>query len=195
MKLVKSDLTNNTLNAMIQALESDIEETNSLVNTINSFISEINTGNNLSGESYTKVKNKLLSYIDVLEIRKNTAQLLKETINSSINQMISYIGDETELDEAILPELIERSQKAEQSISWITQQINIETIDANKTELRRTLYATHEMLNEINKEKNKIEGLSSADNSAYSNLESAISKISKYNSAIISLQESQITIL
>lgn len=196
MRVEKSELTNSVTTGMIQALDSDINDANSLINKIDAFITEIASGKNLKGEGYIKVKDKLSQYKTLLEKRKTTAKTLKEAISSATNKMASYIGDDYDvLDEAKLPELNERRSQVSSNITTIASELEIATTEEAKRELNNKLAVAYEIIKVIDKEKTKIEGLSAMDNSAYSILESAKSNISGYNSAVNSVQESQITIL
>ena len=196
MKLEKVDLSSVTITGMIESLETDISDATKIITTINAFITEIETGNNLYGESYTKVKNKLSEYITMLEKRKTTADALKTAINNAINQMKSYIGDDYDgLDEAKLPELNEIRQKAVNWVASLTEEIKAEPSEETKKELERQLYSPSELIKQTDREIAKIEGLTDADKYEYGILESAISKILEYDTTVNSLQETKITML
>ena len=191
MKVEKAELIDK-IPSIIQSLEADIEDATGLINVIDSFIREIESGKNLSGKSYNKVKEKLSKYKEVLEKRKTTANSLKTAIKSAVNQMIAYIGDDDCIDQSLEAEI---NSYRSQALGYIEQiRIDLETVASKDDELklRGQMAKQKNRVDECNYLLKKIEGLTDKDNYAYSILDSAIADISNYNSRVNDLQESQI---
>ena len=80
--LNKSDLNMaNSSGAYMNALISDQEDAQSLINAINEFVSS--STEHLKGEAYDAVRAHLQTYIPVLEMRVKTATSIMEAIKSA----------------------------------------------------------------------------------------------------------------
>ena len=174
----------------------DIRDTNYLINIINQFIQEIESGKNLKGNSYNKVKEKLVKYSEVLEIRKTTADTLKNAINNAVNQMIAYIGDDDDgvLDQTFKEEAEQKKISSLQHIENIKNKMKGLTEEFEEQKLKSIIAQENARIEDSNLLIKKLEGLTEADNRAFSILESAMSDISKYNSKVNDIQESKISI-
>lgn len=195
-RVEKAELTGSAITNTIKSLEMDIRDTNYLINIINQFIQEIESGKNLKGNSYNKVKEKLVKYSEVLEIRKTTADTLKNAINNAVNQMIAYIGDDDDgvLDQTFKEEAEQKKISSLQHIENIKNKMKGLTEEFEEQKLKSIIAQENATIEDLNLLIKKLEGLTDADNRAFSVLESAMSDISKYNSKVNDIQESKISI-
>lgn len=193
-RVEKAELTGSAITNTIKSLEMDIRDTNYLINIINQFIQEIESGKNLKGNSYNKVKEKLVKYSEVLEIRKTTADTLKNAINNAVNQMIAYMEGDDILDQALKEGAEREKQLSQQHIANIKIEMAGLTEEADEQRLKSIIAQENATIEDLNLLIKKLEGLTDADNRAFSVLESAMSDISKYNSKVNDIQESKISI-
>ena len=102
--LNKSDLNMaNSSGAYMNALISDQEDAQSLINAINEFVSS--STEHLKGEAYDSVRAHLQTYIPVLEMRVKTATSIMEAIKSANDSMIDYMEEESVLNTDELDQL------------------------------------------------------------------------------------------
>jgi hypothetical protein len=181
--LNKSDLNMaNSSGAYMNALISDQEDAQAMINAINEFVSS--STDHLKGEAYDAVRSHLLTYIPILEMRIKTATSIMDAIKSANNSMIDYMENYDVLDTSQLDGLyIEYNSYAS------TAQAKLNSANAYITpEAKSKAMSEYEHYNALAKKVNKqiqiLEGLSPKDDSVYSSLSSLEGEITAYKNAI-----------
>lgn len=181
--LNKSDLNMaNSSGAYMNALISDQEDAQAMINAINEFVSS--STDHLKGEAYDAVRSHLLTYIPILEMRIKTATSIMDAIKSANNSMIDYMENYDVLDTSQLDGLyIEYNSYAS------TAQAKLNSANAYITpEAKSKAMSEYEHYNALAKKVNKkiqiLEGLSAKDDSVYSSLSSLEGEITAYKNAI-----------
>ncbi len=181
--LNKSDLNMaNSSGAYMNALISDQEDAQEMINAINEFVSS--STEHLKGEAYDAVRNHLLTYIPILQVRIKTATSIMEAIKSANNSMIDYMEEESVLDTNELDQLY-----TEYNSYTATAQNRLNSANAYVTpEAKNQAMAEYEQYARLAKKVSKkiqlLEGLASKDNSVYGSLSSLEGEITAYKNAI-----------
>lgn len=189
MKIKKSELSSGNINQMKNALETDKADAKKLIDTLDDLIGAIDS-KKLSGQSYDLVKNKLNEFKTILSERINLSSSIIGAINSATSSMASFMGDKyTELDEAELGSLQATISNAQTDIAALSEVTLSETTPEYNEKKVRELNA---LIASIREEIEKINGISTADNSAYAHIESVRDSITQYSSKINGIKESKI---
>ncbi len=181
--LNKSDLKMaNSSGAYMNALISDQEDAQEMINAINEFVSS--STEHLKGEAYDAVRNHLLTYIPILQVRIKTATSIIDAIKSANNSMIDYMEEESVLDTNELDQLY-----TEYNSYTATAQNRLNSASAYVTpEAKNQAMAEYEQYARLAKKVSKkiqlLEGLASKDNSVYGSLSSLEGEITAYKNAI-----------
>ena len=184
LKVYKADLNSSNFIAL---LDSDIRDTDNLINELNSFIS--GSVNTLTGNAYDVAREEIESFVSILNQRKSTANELKSAIFNAMSSLSGYMGSYDYLDDSELETLNNEINNIRASYENIKEGYREEADNS----LIKKVFLNKELTN-IDKECSgliaplldeieKIKGLAGADASAYGCL-SGVST-SSYMSAII----------
>lgn len=189
-KVIKSDLSSESLSNVINNLTNDAQDAGSLKDVLSNIVND--TSNELEGASYDAVRNKLSEYITLLSKREELATSLAEAIKTSTSKMSDFMGEFDTIDASELDEVNKTIQSLEGTISSITQKFNNGEYDSDVT-----LYSlTSTYKKDLTKQKNyleKINQLDSKDSQYYSSIEEVNSEITSYKTSISSITESKIS--
>lgn len=203
-RLVATDLETITsfTNNILSHEEADIE---SLKSSINEFITTSQT--QLTGEAWDKARANLNGYFEVLELRKQCTQAISEAIQSANGIMTNYINDpllpDGIADDSKLEEITTQLNNANRDLASVKYQISSynKLSDTEKKEsninissLQSQADTCQNTINKLQPLYDKLTQLSPTDANAAGNYESAISAISQFQSAVASLETSNITI-
>lgn len=181
--LSKSDLElANSSGAYINALISDQEDTQEMINAIQEFVSS--SSEHLKGEAYDAVRAHLETYIPVLQMRIKTATSIMEAIKSANSSMIDYMEEENVLDTSELEKLY-----SEYNSYTATAQERLNSANAYVTQdAKNRAMSEYDQYTRLAKKTSKkiqlLEGLASKDNSVYSSLSALEGEIMAYKNAI-----------
>lgn len=181
--LNRSDLEMaNSPGAYMNALISDQEDTQEMINAIQDFVSS--SSQHLKGEAYDAVRAHLETYIPVLQMRIKTATSIMEALKSANNSMIDYMEEENVLDTNELDKLY-----SEYNSYTATAQNRLNSANAYITQdAKNRAMSEYEQYSRLAKKASKkiqlLEGLVSKDNSVYSGLSALEGEIMAYKNAI-----------
>lgn len=193
-KVLKSDLTSSSLSSLKTSLANEISDTESLISTISKLVD--GAADTLTGEGYNTVRNKLSTYISVLNERKKIATSLEEAITTATGKMESFMDTYPELDTSKLAEVENKIKQLEGTISSITTDYNngkYDDEDGNPKVTLSSLISTYQTnLEEEKKLKEKLTELPSTDNQAFQVIEEIESDINNYATKASEIAESSI---
>lgn len=181
--LNKSDLNMaNSSGVYMNALISDQEDAQEMINAINEFVSS--STEHLKGEAYDAVRTHLETYIPILQLRIKTATSIMEAIKSANNSMIDYMEEENVLDTNDLDGLY-----TEYNSYTATAQDRLNSANAYVTsEAKQQAMSEYEQYAGLARKTMKkiqlLEGLVNKDNSVYSSLSTLEGEITAYKNAI-----------
>ena len=181
--LNKSDLNMaNSSGAYMNALISDQEDAQAMINAINEFVSS--STEHLKGEAYDAVRAHLQTYIPILEMRIKTATSIMEAIKSANDSMIDYMEEENVLDTNELDGLY-----TEYNSYTATAQDRLNSANVYVTpEAKKQAMSEYEQYARLARKTMKkiqlLEGLANKDNSVYSSLSALEGEITAYKNAI-----------
>lgn len=181
--LNKSDLNMaNSSGAYMNALISDQEDAQSLINAINEFVSS--STEHLKGEAYDAVRAHLQTYIPVLEMRVKTATSIMEAIKSANNSMIDYMEEESVLNTDELDQLYNEYNSYITTAQNRLNSANVYVTQEAKKQAMSEYEQYARLARKVNKKIQLLEGLVHKDNSVYSSLSSLEGEITAYKNAI-----------
>ena len=181
--LNRSDLEMaNSPGAYMNALISDQEDAQEMINAIQEFVSS--SSQHLKGEAYDAVRAHLETYIPVLQMRIKTAASIIDALKSANDSMIDYMEDENVLDTNELDKLY-----SEYKSYTATAQNRLNSANAYITQdAKNRAMSEYEQYSRLAKKASKkiqlLEGLVSKDNSVYSSLSTLEGEIMAYKNAI-----------
>lgn len=181
--LNKSDLNMaNSSGTYMNALISDQEDAQSLINAINEFVSS--STEHLKGEAYDAVRAHLQTYIPVLEMRVKTATSIMEAIKSANNSMIDYMEEESVLNTDELDQLYNEYNSYITTAQNRLNSANVYVTQEAKKQAMSEYEQYARLARKVNKKIQLLEGLVHKDNSVYSSLSSLEGEITAYKNAI-----------
>lgn len=181
--LNKSDLNMaNSSGAYMNALISDQEDAQSLINAINEFVSS--STEHLKGEAYDAVRAHLQTYIPVLEMRVKTATSIMEAIKSANDSMIDYMEEESVLNTDELDQLYNEYNSYITTAQNRLNSANVYVTQEAKKQAMSEYEQYARLARKVNKKIQLLEGLVHKDNSVYSSLSSLEGEITTYKNAI-----------
>ena len=181
--LNKSDLNMaNSSGAYMNALISDQEDAQSLINAINEFVSS--STEHLKGEAYDAVRAHLQTYIPVLEMRVKTATSIMEAIKSANDSMIDYMEEESVLNTDELDQLYNEYNSYITTAQSRLNSANVYVTQEAKKQAMSEYEQYARLARKVNKKIQLLEGLVHKDNSVYSSLSSLEGEITAYKNAI-----------
>lgn len=181
--LNKSDLNMaNSSGAYMNALISDQEDAQSLINAINEFVSS--STEHLKGEAYDAVRAHLQTYIPVLEMRIKTATSIMEAIKSANDSMIDYMEEESVLNTDELDQLYNEYNSYITTAQNRLNSANVYVTQEAKKQAMSEYEQYARLARKVNKKIQLLEGLVHKDNSVYSSLSSLEGEITTYKNAI-----------
>ena len=189
-KVIASELSGGAIANAIALLENEAADTNKLKIALHSFIN--GTTETLKGPAYDAARKKAESYMTTLATRARLATELASSLQAALSSMSSYMDGYSELDDSKLPEI-------ESQMSSIRATINQIIHNYNNTEGSTggysSLIAPYEaQYQELEKLKQKLEGLAGADSAAYGKLGSLAAEVTSYQTNIASIQASSINV-
>lgn len=185
LKVHKSELNSSTIQSL---LDSEIQDTENLITTINSFIN--NTKPTLTSEAYDTARSEMESYVKILEKRKLTASALKSAISNGTSSLSDYMGSYDYLDDSDLAILkseinnIQASYDAMKNSYYQRYNNNFITRIYMNWAISSLNKQCANQIAPIQEEIDKIEGLGAADATAYSLLTAATADTDSYKGAI-----------
>lgn len=181
--LNKSDLNMaNSSGAYMNALISDQEDAQSLINAINEFVSS--STEHLKGEAYDAVRAHLQTYIPILEMRIKTATSIMEAIKSANDSMIDYMEEESVLNTDELDLLYNEYNSYITTAQSRLNSANVYVTQEAKKQAMSEYEQYARLARKVNKKIQLLEGLVHKDNSVYSSLSSLEGEITTYKNAI-----------
>lgn len=208
--LYKSDLVSSNSSSMLKNLDIEMDQTNKLFQTLESF--ETSSINVLKGESFDAIRDKLLKYKEISNLRKAAIESLKTSVKSANNHLITFMEDYEKLDDSKIPDL-------EAEIVRLNDEIakNQNIINATKTvydyDDKENVIGSHEeyvydaatragaqryikeaeaQIKMIERELKKLRELSSQDNAALQILLGCEGAMSSYKSKSSSVRASKV---
>ena len=181
--LNKSDLNMaNSSGAYMNALISDQEDAQAMINAINEFVSS--STEHLKGEAYDAVRAHLQTYIPILEMRIKTATSIMEAIKSANNSMIDYMEEESVLNTDELDQLYNEYNSYITTAQNRLNSANVYVTPEAKKQAMSEYEQYARLARKVNKKIQLLEGLVHKDNSVYSSLSSLEGEITAYKNAI-----------
>lgn len=170
--IYKADL-DNARKLANEILSGEEENTTKLKNAINDMINC--DKNEISGPDWDILLGRSKYLIEVLEIRKNLANELNNSITSAITEMTNYIGGYTSINDADLESIADKINKANREMANIENSIRkIEDEAGTKTDLKSSINNKKACIRELSIEMNKIQNLAPTDTKIYNELNSSI---------------------
>ena len=167
MRVVKGDLTSMRASATT-VFDSEIADADKIIKSLNNFIDQIGEGTKLTGIAYDYIKNQLEEQKALMEKRKTSAVNMKAAINSALSSMENYMEGYSELDTDDLAELETNISAAESSLSSAQSSLeDAELTAGEESTIRSTINYYTNLLVELRKKKEKLDGLGAADSSAW----------------------------
>lgn len=183
MKVTKGDLDAMKSSAG-KVFDAEVSDAESAIAALNSFIGAIGPGTKLTGDAYNAIKAQLSSYKSLMEKRKTLASSMKSAVNSAVGSMSSYMEGYSELNTADLDDIKSKITSAQDNINNLKSQLDGSTLsNSEKLRINSSISSYDSTLAELNKKKEKLEGLGTADSSAYANLAGAITDLSAYSAS------------
>ena len=192
--LYKSDLEASNSQVASFSLESEVRSINSMINAINTFISESET--KLIGKSWDLVRTKLTDYVNALELGSKIAMTLGDNIRKADNSLMSYMENYSIISTDYLDDLLENRARCERHITQLESMLSLiyskegSLPDGNETGLRTSIRYYKNKLLEINDFIEKIEGLNIADKEAMGQIADSVSDIANYKAQVESKKAS-----
>lgn len=189
-KVLASELSGGAIANAIALLEGEKADTDKLKIALHSFIN--GTTEILTGPAYDAARKKAESYMSTLDTRSRLATELAASLQAALSSMAGYMDGYSELDDSKLPEI-------ENQMSSIRATINQIIYNYNNTQGSSggysSLIAPYEaQYQELDKLKQKLEGLAGADSAAYGKLGSLTGQISSYETNISMMNTSSINV-
>lgn len=182
MKVIKGDLSTIKTSAE-KVFEAEVTDAESAIKALDSFIGAIGPGTKLTGDAYNAIKTQLSSYKSLMVTRKALANSMKSAVASAVSSMSGYMDGYSELDTADLDDINSKITSAQSSINSLRNQLDGSTLsNSDKLRINSLIGSYESTLTELNKKKEKLDGLSAADSSAYASLSGAIADLSAYSS-------------
>lgn len=183
MRIEIGDLSSASITNLISALNKDVEDCSALKGALGDFIGVIEQRESLDGVSYQAVKGKLSSYQDIVEQRKTIANDLAQAIVAATGQMESYMGEYSYLDTAELDTIKTNLTNAKSELSLLNAAANgTRETTLSAAQISSRLLSVNQLIHDLEKKVEKLEGLPGADSSAFSNV-SGVSMTS-FNSSV-----------
>ena len=192
--LYKSDLEASNSQVASFSLESEVRSINSMINAINTFISESET--KLIGKSWDLVRTKLTDYVNALELGSKIAMTLGDNIRKADNSLMSYMENYSIISTDYLDDLLENRARCERHITQLESMLSLiyskegSLPDGNETGLRTSIRYYKNKLLEINDFIEKIEGLNIADKEAMGQIADSVSDTANYKAQVESKKAS-----
>lgn len=184
MKVVSGDLSA-MKTSVSTVLVAEITDADNTIEALDNFINEIGPGTKLTGRAYDEIKEQLSSYREIMTKRKSLASNLKNSIDSAISSMNNYMGEYSELDDAELDDIIASIEQANSAIGTLKAQLADSALpDSEKGSIRSSISGYESTLSELRRKKEKLEGLGSADSTAWSTLADTVSDLTAYGSSV-----------
>lgn len=181
--LNKSDLNMaNSSGAYMNALISDQEDAQAMINAINEFVSS--STEHLKGDAYDAVRAHLQTYIPILEMRIKTATSIMEAIKSANNSMIDYMEEESVLNTDELDQLYNEYNSYITTAQNRLNSANVYVTPEAKKQAMSEYEQYARLARKVNKKIQLLEGLVHKDNSVYSSLSALEGEITTYKNAI-----------
>lgn len=186
MKVIKSEI-NDMFSSAWRVLATDSVEARELCTALDNFISELETGTKLKGAVYDTFKARLESYRDLMEKRHSIAVSTRDAIATALSNMRNYIGDEPELDDSILPDINHDINLTNNVITNSKNQLNeIGLTEEEKKNINNTISSYSNTLQELEKKRQKLEGLAAADEAAWASLAETSSTLENFSTSVAS---------
>ena len=193
----KSDLSGGSISSLISMLETEVEDTQQLINSINGFID--GTKSSLTGKAYDLARQKMSMYVEDLKMRKSVASQLASAISAGASSLSGYMEEFSMLDDSEMEEIVDQINKLKVQISGAKQTINsllssTESVDyKNIWKYRGQISIWESIKSDLERKLDKLVGLQSADASAFGGVEAAGSNVAKYGASIDGISISSIT--
>ena len=181
--LNKSDLNMaNSSGAYMNALISDQEDAQAMINAINEFVSS--STEHLKGEAYDAVRAHMQTYIPILEMRIKTATSIMEAIKSANDSMIDYMEEESVLNTDELDQLYNEYNSYITTAQNRLNSANVYVTPEAKKQAMSEYEQYARLARKVNKKIQLLEGLVHKDNSVYGSLSALEGEINTYKNAI-----------
>lgn len=201
---IQKDMLNSLLTS--SSLEK-ISNDGQAVNTTKTLLESFNSNKTLEGEEWKLVSRKLSDYNLLFSSRSKVAKHMYTAINSAVKMLLDYLDNDSYLDPSKLEELRETKRRCEEAILNLETLINSKTTETvtldNGTTSTKTVYIYSEsqrnefrrkinemknnVISEINRLIEKIEGLEAVYNEALALLAEAYDDIKNFNNKVVNL--------
>ncbi len=198
MSDIKSMLSGGKLSgSLANGFETDNADTQKTIDSIKSFQEKIASNTSLQGDIWKEVNAKLDNYKGLLDKRLASNDKLKSAYEEALKLLEDYMGDYDELDDAKIPELKTQVANLEAEIKSLQAKIDemkevcdtdsegkstnchMEHVysDSARAEFAAQIKKNEELIVELNKEIEKLEGLWEVINKAADIVNGAVDEI------------------
>ena len=180
---------------LAKGFETDNNDTKKTIESIKSFQETI-ASNALQGDIWKEVNDKLDNYNNLLDKRLASNEKLQSAYEEALKLLEDYMGDYDELDDAKIPELKEQVQQLEAEIQKLQEQIDeMKTVcskddkgneecheehvysASQRAAFAEQIKANEALIEELNKEIEKLEGLWEVINQASDIINNTVEEI------------------
>lgn len=200
-KIIKSNLS--VSSNMKSVLSLDIGDTQNLIEAIQDFVE--NSGNTLKGTGYDDLRSKITKYVEVLNIRQQVAESLKNAIEVSFPAMEAFMEDYPDLDDSRLSDISTQvsilENKYNSALASYRSLLYANKDDSNgapfdfsddviRCKNRMSFYKNEK--EKLEKLKTKLEALTPTDDDNYAKFNTANGGLNEYKSKTNNLEVSNI---
>ncbi len=184
-------------------LSTDSQESKSLEESLSSYI---NTSHRkLKGDQWNKSREKMKLYSDALKTRMELAQKLGEAIKEALTLLKDYLGEDAMLDTSQYQDYLNKRTECENSIKELQAKRNeMVAVTTTVNGVTQTHYEhaydvgaidsyiqqATEVLKELNRIIEKLEGLEEVYNKAMAILEEAFAGLTPFQNSVASIKPS-----
>ena len=188
--------------AVADSLAKDTEDAQAAIKSIKAFQDTIASKTSLQGDIWKEVNAKLDNYNNLLDKRIQSNEKMQEAYEKALQLLKDYMGDYDELDDAKIPELKAQVTKLKEEIQQLQAQIDeMKTVcttdkdgneschqehvysDAERAKFSEQIKQNEALIEELNAEIAKLEGLWEVINQAADIINGAVEGIKSDYSA------------
>lgn len=163
-RVVKSELKEAAHSSVVSLLKQDAKDARALRNSIESFIN--GSTRKLTGPNYDTAREIMSSYIPLLKQREEVSDQLADAIKEGCNSLASYMGSFEILDEAERAEYESNLKEAINTLNYLSS-LDLTDDEFNFFDYWGTYFNCKRIIKLCTEYLEKLDGLSSADSSAY----------------------------
>lgn len=188
---------------LVSTLKNDSTDS---ANVNNSVVLFADTKDKLSGPQWDKVRSKFAEYSNALDKRTAVAEKLSDAIETALNLLIEYLGDDLMLDSSMLGEYESQKRTCKNSIdklyAMLEEMETVKVTDSNgktsevtrhkydQSTIKKQISSAEAVLDELQRLIDKINGLEAICEQAVGILEPVFSEITEYGNIVSSITPS-----